>query len=110
MGLVFNPTIEVVTFRLHGRCVLGVFLLPAFTRLEHESESFQSVLSNACVHRLALDLYSHPKEFGGNGVRTHVKSKGKVPSTRGSEEDQTRAAASHRTERLTDYQLSYSGP
>ena len=32
---IFNPTIEVVTFRLRGWCVLGVFLLPAFTRLEH---------------------------------------------------------------------------
>ena len=25
---VFNPTIEVVTFRLRGLCILGVFLLP----------------------------------------------------------------------------------
>ena len=32
----FNPTIKVVTFRLRGWCVLGVFLLPAFTRLGHE--------------------------------------------------------------------------
>ena len=36
---------------------------------------------NACVHRLGLGLYSHPKEFGGNGVRTYVNSKGKIPST-----------------------------
>ena len=28
----FNPTIKVVTFRFRGWCVLGVFLLPAFTR------------------------------------------------------------------------------
>ena len=27
---VFHPTIEVVTFRLRGRCMLGVYLLPAF--------------------------------------------------------------------------------
>ena len=32
----FNPTTEAVTFRLRGLCMLGVFLLPAFTRLEHE--------------------------------------------------------------------------
>ena len=38
----FNPPIEVVTFRLHGWCTLGVFLLPAFTRLEHE---YQDLLS-----------------------------------------------------------------
>ena len=29
------------------------------------------------MHRLDLGLYSHPKEFLGNGVRTHVNSKGK---------------------------------
>ena len=29
------------------------------------------------MQRLDLGLYSHPKEFGGNGVRTHVNSKGK---------------------------------
>ena len=32
---------------------------------------------NVCVHRLDLGLYSHPKEFWGNGVRTQVNSKGK---------------------------------
>ena len=32
----FNPAIEVVTFRLRGWCMLGVFLLPAFTRLAYE--------------------------------------------------------------------------
>ena len=35
---VFNPTIKVVTFRLRGWCVLGVFLLQAFTRLGHERQ------------------------------------------------------------------------
>ena len=34
---------------------------------------------NACVHRLDLGLYSHPKEFWGNGVWTHVNSKEKSP-------------------------------
>ena len=33
---IFNPAIEVVTFRLHGWCMLGVFLLPALARLGHE--------------------------------------------------------------------------
>ena len=32
---VFNPTKEEITFRLRGWCMLGVFLLPAFTRLGH---------------------------------------------------------------------------
>ena len=45
------------------------------------SRSFESVRWNACVHKLDLGLYSHPKESLGNGVRTHVNSKGKIPST-----------------------------
>ena len=45
------------------------------------SGSFESVRWNACAHRLDLGLYSHPKEFWGNGVWTHVNSKGKIPST-----------------------------
>ena len=31
-----NLTIEVVTFRLRGYCMLGVFLLPSFSHLGHE--------------------------------------------------------------------------
>ena len=38
----FNPTIKVVTFRLRGWCVLGVFLLPAFTRQGHEHQDLLS--------------------------------------------------------------------
>ena len=45
-----------------------------------------------------------------NGVRTHVNSKGKIPSTRGLEEGPTCDAALHKTESPTHYQLSYSGP
>ena len=44
--------------------------------------SFESLWWNACVHRLDLSFYSHLKEFWGNGVRTHVDSMGKIPSTR----------------------------
>ena len=36
--------------------------------------SFESVRLSACMHRLDLSLYSHPKEFGGTGIRTHVNS------------------------------------
>ena len=74
------------------------------------SGSFESVQWNVCVHRLDLGLYSHLKEFWGNGVRTHVNSKGKIPSTRGKEQDQTRDSASCRTVSPTHYQLSYSDP
>ena len=38
----FNSTSKVVTFRLRGWCVLGVFLLPAFTRLGHERQDLLS--------------------------------------------------------------------
>ena len=38
----FNPTIKVVTFRLRGWCVLGEFLLPAFTRLGNERQDLLS--------------------------------------------------------------------
>ena len=46
----------------------------------------------------------------GNGVWTHVNSKGKIHSTRGSEKGQTHDAASCRTASQTHYQLSYSRP
>ena len=75
----FNPTVEEVTFHLRGMCMLGVFLLLAFNCLGHECQDHESVLWNACVHRLDLGLYSHPKEFLGNGVRAHVNSKEKIP-------------------------------
>ena len=45
------------------------------------SGSFESVPWNACMHRLDLGLCSLLKEFWGNGVKTHVNSKGKIPST-----------------------------
>ena len=39
---VFNPTTEVFTFHLHEWCMLGVFLLPAFTHLGHECQDLLS--------------------------------------------------------------------
>ena len=63
-------------------CLLGVFLFasihPSRTQM---SGPFVSVSWNACVHRLGLGLHSHPKQFLGNGVQTHINSKGKIPST-----------------------------
>ena len=53
------------------------------------SGSFEFVWWNACAHRLDLGLSSHPKQFLGNGVRTHVSSKRRIPSTGGSEEGWT---------------------
>ena len=76
---VFSPTIEVVTFRLHGWCMLGVFVAGIHPSRTWMSGSFESVQWNACVHRLELGLYSNLKEFLGNGVRTHVISKRNNP-------------------------------
>ena len=75
---------------MHAGCVFvtGIHLSRTWM-----SGSFESVVWNACVHRLDLSLDSHPKKFLGNGVRTHVNSKGKIPSTGGSEEGHTRDAA-----------------
>ena len=75
---VFNPTIVVVTFRLRGWCILSVFLLPAFTRLGHERQDFFLVhaMERMCAQTRPWSI-SHPKEFWGSGVRTHVTSKGK---------------------------------
>ena len=120
----FNPTIEIVTFRFRGWCVLGVFfLLPVFTRLRHECQDFfESVRWNACVHILDLGLCSHPKEFLGNGVRNHVNAKGENPLYRtkkkkkkkkkksSSEEDRTHDAASSRTVSPTHYQRTILAP
>ena len=39
----FNPTIKVVTFCLHGWCMLGVFLLPAFTPQGHDCQDLLSL-------------------------------------------------------------------
>ena len=37
-----NPTIEVLTCRLRGRCMLAVFLLPAFTGVGLECQDLSS--------------------------------------------------------------------
>ena len=66
------------SWKVHVRRVFVAGIHPSRTWM---SESFESVQWNACVHKLDLGLHSHPKEFWGNGVRTHVNSKGKIPST-----------------------------
>ena len=78
----FNPNIKVVTFRLCGWCVLGVFLLPAFTRLGHERQDLLSQCDEMHVCTDQTLVYTLiQRSFWGNGVWTHVNSKGKIPST-----------------------------
>ena len=43
MSPFFNPTIEVVTFRFRRWCMLGLFLLLAFTRQGHERQDLLSL-------------------------------------------------------------------
>ena len=105
-----NPTNEVVTSRLHGWCMVDVFVAGIHPYRTWTPGSFESVRWNACVHRLDLGLYSDPKEFWGNGVRSHANSKWKAPSTGSSEEDRTHDAASLSTASPPLYRLSYSGP
>ena len=75
MCWLFSSTIEVVLFCLRGWCMLDMFLLPAFIHLQHECQDLLSLSSK--------------RVFFENGVRTLINSKGKVPSTVGSEEGQT---------------------
>ena len=86
----FNPTKEVVTFRLRVWCKLGVFLLDVRIFWVHARESM-------CALTWLRFIYCHPKKKIGNRVRTHVNSKGKKKSTRGSEGGGTRDVASRRT-------------
>ena len=102
----FNPTIKVVTFCLRGWCVLGVFLLPAFTRVEHEHQSMQW---NACAHRLDLSLYSHLKEFfGGMEFEPMLTPREKSPLP----ENFPRGGSNPRCcgQRAQTLPTSYSGP
>ena len=64
------------------------------------------------MHRLDLALYSHPKEFCENGVKTHVNSKAKIPSSgkKISEEDRTHDATSRSDSESNTLPTSYSGP
>ena len=75
---------------VHAGSVFVTSIHPSKTWM---SGSFESTWQNACVQRLDFDFYSHPKEFWGKRVRTHVNLMGKIPSTRGSEDGQIHDAA-----------------
>ena len=65
--------------------MLGVFLLLAFSRLGHDCQDLLSPCDECVCVETRPRLYYHPEEFLGNGFRTHVNSKGKIPSTGGSD-------------------------
>ena len=104
------PTSEVVTFRLRGWCMLGVFLFPSFTCHDMNVRIFWVIaMEYMCAETRPCFILSSERVLE-NGVRTHVNSKGKIPSTGGSQEDRTCVTASRRTASPTHYQLSYDGP
>ena len=62
----FNPTIKVVTFRLCGWCVLGVFLLPAFTRQDMNVRIFWArAMKCMCAQTWPWFILSSERVFGG---------------------------------------------
>ena len=81
-GRFFNPTIKVVTFRLRGWCLVGAFLLLAFTRPGHERQDlWVHAMKCVCAQTRPRVYTLIRKFFWGNGVWTHVNSNGKIPST-----------------------------
>ena len=75
-----------------------MFLLPAFTRLGNGCENLLSPCDRMHVCRDWTSVYSliRKSSFLRNVVGTYVNSKGKITSTGGSEECQTRDAALRR--------------
>ena len=71
--------IEVVTLRLRGWCMLGVFLLPAFIRLGHECNDVLSPCDGMHVSTDSTSVYTLiRKSFGGvESEQAHIASKGK---------------------------------
>ena len=80
----FNPTIKVVTFRLRGWCVPGgcVFVAGIHQSRTWTSGSFESARWKCmCAQTRPRFILSSERVFWGNGVWSHVNSKGKIPST-----------------------------
>ena len=93
--------------------MLGMFLLPAFTHLGMNVRIFEFVRWNACVQRLDLGLYSHPKEFFGGMESEPMLTPREIsplPEKVSSEEGPTHDAASSRTASPTHYPRAILAP
>ena len=55
---------------------------PLYRRLRGRSNTRRCTTQNHEPNTLPTEQFWPPKEFWGNGVRTHANSKGKIPSTR----------------------------
>ena len=77
---IFSPTIEVVTCCLHGWCMLGVFLLPAFTSLGHECQDLLSPCDGMHVCTDWTLVYTLTgKSFEEMGSENMLTPRGKNP-------------------------------
>ena len=110
----FNPTIEVVTFRLRGWCMLGVlFLLLTFTRLGHEHQDLLSPCDGMHVCTEQTSVYTLiRKSFGGMESEPMLtpREKSPLPEKLSPEKDRTHDAASSRTVSPTYYQRAIPAP
>ena len=105
----FNPTIDVVSLRLRGWCMLGVILLSAFTRLGHECQYLFSPCDGMHVRTNYRPWFVLSPQRALKGMESESMLS-PIPCTGGSQEGRTHDAASRRTASPTHYTLSYSGP
>ena len=94
---------------VHAECVFiaGIYPFRTWT-----SGSLESVRWNACVHRLDLGLYSHPKEVWGIESEPMLtpREKSPLPEKFPSKEDRIHDAASSRTASPTHDQRAIPAP
>ena len=92
------------SWMVHAGCV---FVAGIHSSRAWLSGSFQSVWSNACVHRLDLGLYSHPKEFYGMESEPMLtpKEKSPLPETQRRVKPATLHHAGQRTKHTTDWAI-----
>ena len=96
-----NPTIKVVTFRLRGWCVLGVFLLPAFTCLGHERQDLLSPCDGMYAQTRPRFILSSERVFGGMEFEPMLTPREKSPLPKMSpEEDRTPRRCGQRAQAL----------
>ena len=105
-----NPSIQVVTFCLHGWCMLGVFLLPAFTHPGHEWQALLSPCDgmHGCTYKTSVYTLIR-KSLGGMESETMLTPRENFHywRLRGG----SNPPLHHTGQRApTHYQLSYSSP
>ena len=109
----FNPTTEVVTFRLHGWCMLCVFLLQAFAHLEPECPDLLSLCDGMHVCTDYTSVYTQIwKFFWRMESEPIVTPREKFPLMEKfcPEEDRTHDSTSSRTAGPTNNQWAIPAP